>query len=468
MADPVPGGAVKAPAVPQARDTRQLTGWGRTTRSPAVVTGPLGTEQLQGLIASRPAGGVLARGSGLSYGDAAQNAGGHVLSPVTEPGLELDVAGGTVTATAGTTFAEILSEAVPAGLVLPVLPGTRFLTLGGAIAADVHGKNHQRDGSISAWIERLTLVDGTGEIRELTPAIDHPALAATAGGLGLTGVVLAATLRLQRIETAGMHVTSLRAGSLAEVLSRLASTSARYGVAWIDATASGSSLGRGIVDLAEHATGDQLAAGPPATAAVLALSDYRPGRSWRAPAPPVSLITPLSARAFNTAWYRRAPREHTGLAGLTAFFHRLDMIDGWNRAAGPDGILQYQFVVPDQAEHLIEEVLDAVRRNGCAPFLGTIKRLGPGTGGELSFPRPGWCLAVDLPAGRARAGTLLAALDLRIADAGGRVYLAKDGRIGRDAFDAMYGPLTAWRSVRSRLDPYCLFRSDLGRRVGLC
>jgi decaprenylphospho-beta-D-ribofuranose 2-oxidase len=467
VAHPVPGRAVTASAATRALGGTQLTGWGGTTRSRAIVSGPLRTEQLQELIASRPAGGVLARGAGLSYGDAAQNAGGHVLSPVTGPGIELDIARGTVTATASSTFAQILTQAVPAGFVLPVVPGTGRLTVGGAVAADVHGKNHRRDGSISAWIEQIDLVDGTGELRCLTPAADPADLSATAGGLGLTGLIVGATLRLARIETAAMHVISLRAGSLAELLSRLESAPARYSVAWVDATATGRSLGRGIVDLADHATASQLAAEPSAPAG-LGLTDYQPGRSRRAPVLPVSLITPLSARAFNTAWYRRAPRERAGLTGLTAFFHRLDAIDGWNRATGPDGILQYQFVVPDEAEHVLEEVLGAIVRNGCAPFLGTIKRFGLATGGELSFPRPGWCLAVDLPAGRLQTGTLLDGLDVRVADAGGRVYLAKDSRLSRDAFGAMYGPLTTWRSVRSRLDPYGVFRSDLGRRVGLC
>lgn len=467
MAHPVPGRAVAMPAATMEAHVTELTGFGRTTRSRSRVTGLTGRAELQELIASRPAGGVLARGSGLSYGDAAQNADGYVLHPVTARGIELDAVRGTVTATAATTFGQILSQIVPAGFILPVLPGTRHLTVGGAIAADVHGKNHHRDGSISAWLEQVELVDGTGEIRSMTPASDPVDVRATAGGMGLTGIILAATFRLQRIETAAMQMVSLRAGNLYEVLSRLQTAPGQYGVAWVDATAGGSSLGRGIVDYADHATASQLASEPPATQARLT-SAYQAGQARRAPAPPVSLITPLTARAFNTAWYRRAPREHASLVDLATYFHRLDAVDGWNKAAGPDGIFQYQFVVPDNAEHLIEEALHAVRRNGCAPFLGTIKRFGPATGGELSFPLPGWCLAIDMPAGRPQTAMVLQALDLRIADAGGRVYLAKDARLGRDAFDAMYGPLDSWRAARSRLDPHGVFESDLGRRVGLC
>jgi decaprenylphospho-beta-D-ribofuranose 2-oxidase len=441
-----------------------LGGWGGTTRSRARVAGPVTIAELQELIGAQPAGGVLARGSGLSYGDAAQNAGGLVLCPVIPPRVELDVATQTVTASATATFGQILSQVVPAGFVLPVLPGTRFLTAGGAVAADVHGKNHPRDGSLSAWIEQIELVDGTGELRCLSPESDPDGLAATAGGMGLTGVITSVTLRLQRMETATMRVTSCREDNLDGLLGRLRAAATQYAVAWVDATASGSRLGRGIVDLADHATPADLAGAGPAPAGL----GYRAAPPRRAWLPPFSLVNPVTAAAFNTFWFRRARPDRAGLADLATFFHRLDAVDGWNRAGGSDGIRQYQFVVPDRSVSVLEEVLDAVRRNRCAPFLGTLKRFGSRTGGELSFPAPGWCLAIDLPAGRPQTAVLLDALDLRIADAGGRIYLAKDSRLGRDAFDAMYGPLPGWRAARTRLDPAGVFRSDLGRRVGLC
>lgn len=434
-----------------------LTGFGRTGGSRSMLMGPLAAERLQDLIASRPAGGLLARGTGLSYGDAAQNAGGVVLAPVTVSGIEIDREGQTVTATAATTFREILERVVPAGFILPVLPGTAGLTVGGAVAADVHGKNHPHDGSLSAWIEQVELIDGTGELRTLTRQSDPDALRATIGGMGLTGVILAATIRLMGVASDKMAVTSRRVGSLDELLSLLEVADTRYAVAWIDATASGRALGRGVVDLADHATGT-------------GRTDlgYRAGPARRAPSLPVSLVMPATARAFNSMWFRRAPAEHARLCDLAAFFHRLDAVDGWNKAVGPDGLLQYQFVVPDKGERLIAEVLQAVQLNGCAPFLGTVKRFGQPSGGELSFCAPGWCLAIDMPAGRPRLKPLLQALDRQVADAGGRIYLAKDARLGRAAFGAMYGDLAGWRAARSRLDPHGVFQSDLGRRVGLC
>ncbi|HEY2505451.1 MAG TPA: FAD-binding oxidoreductase [Streptosporangiaceae bacterium] len=442
---------------------RELAGFGRTSKSAAEVVRPASLEQLQELVAGQAgaAAGVLARGAGLSYGDAAQNGGGVVVSPVTGPGVELDATNELVTASAGTTFAEILTRVVPGGFILPVLPGTRHLTVGGAVGADVHGKNHRQAGSLAAWIDQIDLVDGTGGLRRLTPGSDPAGLQATCGGMGLTGIVVAASIRLRRIETGLIRVTARRTPDLDATLSVMAAATTEYSVAWVDATASGRSLGRGIVETADHA----LLADVPAASPSLS---YRQQPGLRMPALPVPIITPLTARAFNSLWFAKAPGERTGLVDLATFFHRLDAVSGWNRAAGPDGLIQYQFVVPAGAENIIAAVLDAVQRSRCAPFLGTLKRFGAISAGPLSFPAPGWCLAVDLPAGAPSLRALLAGLDIRVASAGGRVYLAKDATLSQNAFESMYSSLPAWREARARLDPLERFQSDLGRRVGLC
>lgn len=384
-----------------------------------------------------------------------------VLAPATDQTIELDALGGTVRAAGSVSFAQLLARVVPAGLLLPVLPGTSRLTVGGAIAADVHGKNQRIDGSIGHWLESIELLDGTGQLRVLTPDQDGEAFAATVGGMGLTGVILAATLRLLPLGSDRLRVTSRRAAHLDALLDELdaASRGSRYAVAWIDTTASGRALGRGIVDRGDHlASGGELR--------------YTPGRAPRAPRLPVGPFTPLTARAFNGLWYRRAPRERHSVQGLPEFFHRLDAVREWNRALGPRGFLQYQFAVPEPAAGLLGEALTALRRAGAAPFLGTVKRFGRAGYGPLSFPLPGWSLAVDLPVGstlaRGRLHAVLDRLDRRVAEAGGRVYLAKDARLGRAAFDAMYGSLDDWRAVRARLDPTDTLRSDLGRRLGLC
>jgi len=440
---------------------RLLTGWGRTAPSRARVIGPVEVERLQDLVAAGPARGVLARGSGRSYGDAAQNAGGYVLAPVTRPHIDLDTAAATVRVSASTTFTELLTRLVPHGLLLPVLPGTRHITVGGAIAADVHGKNQRRDGSIAAWIEEIELLDGTGKLRTLTPGADGAAFRATVGGMGLTGIILAATIRLLRVRSALLQVTTRRLHDLDALLRAMDESTARYCVAWIDTTVAGRSFGRGILDTGDHLAG----ADPVAEAGGLV---YRPGRGRRVPPLPVCPVTSWSARGFNALWFRKAPEQYTEVTDLPAFFHRLDTIDGWNRVLGPRGFVQYQFVVPEGAHRVLGQVLRVVQQHRCAPFLGTLKRFGPASGGHLSFPRPGWSLAIDLPAGDRRLGPVLAGLDRRVAAAGGRVYLAKDSRLSRGACGEMFPELPQWRAERSRLDPPGVFRSDLGRRVGLC
>jgi decaprenylphospho-beta-D-ribofuranose 2-oxidase len=438
-----------------------MTGFGRTGGSASAVIGMPSIGRLQELIAARPPAGLIARGSGLSYGDAALNRDGLVVTPVSTPAVELDTDRQTVTATASTTFAEILSHIVPAGFILPVLPATRHLTVGGAIAADVHGKNHRQAGSLSAWVERVELLDGTGEVRRFSLMSDLPGLRATVGGMGLTGVVLRATIRLRRIETSMVHVMSRRAADLDSALSMLEATTTQYSVAWIDAAAPGSSLGRGVVEEADHALGADL----PGARNDLS---YRQRRPRRVPATPVPLVTPLAARALGSLRFAAAARERSGLAGLARFFHRLDAVQGWNQAVSPHGLVQYQFVVPLGAETVLTEVLTSLQRHRCAPVLGTLRRFGIGSGGPLSFPLAGWCLAVDMPAGQAQLGPLLTGLDLRVAEAGGRINLAKDARLGPYAFESMYRKLPDWQAVRARLDPRGVFQSDLGRRLGLC
>ncbi len=256
-------------------------------------------------------------------------------------------------------------------------------------------------------------------------------------------------------------MTARRLPGLDAVLDALDSATAQYAVAWVDTTASGPSLGRGIVD-----TGDHLTAPDP-----LRERDglaYRPPRARRVPAVPFCPVTPWSARGFNSLWFGRAPQEHRGVASLARFFHRLDAVEGWNRAAGPRGLIQYQFVVPDGHEKVLAWILEAVQQHRCAPFLGTLKRFGPAPGGPLSFPQPGWSLAIDMPAGHPWLGPVLDELDYEVSLAGGRVYLAKDARLSRAAFTVMYPGVPQWQTARADLDPHGVFRSDLGRRLGLC
>ena len=435
---------------------RMLAGWRRVGPAQARVTGPLSAAQLAELIASAPAGGMLARGAGRSYGDAAQNGEGVVLQPVTGEHIHVDPSGASVRAAASVTFTELLAHTIPLGLLPLVLPGTRHLTVGGAIAADVHGKNQRTDGSIAAWIEKIELMDGTGTLRTLLPGT--PAFLATVGGLGLTGVIISAQLRLRRIASTRLWTMTRRFPHLDALLAALDSHGSEYSAAWVDLAAPGESLGRGVLSSGEHLA-------EPWLGEARGLR-YDPGRPGTLPWLGVSPVTPLTTRVFNHVWYWASPDGRHAMADLPEFFHRFDEARSSHRALGRRGSVQYQFVVPLGAEAVIAEVITELQRHRAAAFLGTLQRFGPASGGYLSFPIEGWSLAIDLPA-RPGLRSLLDRLDLRVARASGQVYLAEDVRLSREAFTAMYGDLVNWRSARAKLDPNGIFRSDLGRRLGL-
>ena len=444
---------------------RLLSGWGRTSPSRARVVAVHDVAETTAVMASPTLRGVLPRGLGRSYGDVAQNAGGIVLDMTGLAGIEaLDPQAGTLTALAGTSFAAILERIVPVGWFLPVTPGTRFVTLGGAIANDVHGKNHHREGSIGDHLMCFDLLVPGGEVRTVTAHEDPEIFSATLGGLGLTGVVLRATLRLTRIETSRVRVDTDRASDLDDVMARMEADddSYRYSVAWIDALATGSRLGRAVLTRGHHALLDDLTAKDlrdPLGYAPRALPSVPPGMP--------GVITPLTAGAFNAAWYLKAPKSERGrIQPLEPFFHPLDAIGDWNRLYGRRGFVQYQFVVPFGEEKVISQVLASLSAARCASFLAVLKRFGPGHE-MLSFPSLGWTLALDLPAAQPALGALLNGFDRLVSQVGGRVYLAKDARLDPAMLSAMYPDLDRWSEVRERLDPHHLLRSDLARRLGL-
>ncbi len=455
--------------------TELLSGWGRTSPSSATVALPAPGEdpsQLLREVAAAPgraARGVVPRGLGRSYGDSAQNGGGLVLL-LPSGGMFLDPAAGTLTADAGTSLDEILRVIVPQGWFVPVTPGTRYVTVGGAIAADIHGKNHHRDGTFGAHVRALDLMTADGQVRTLTP--DDPdefarqLFAATVGGMGLTGVILRATFGLLPIETSKILVDTRRTRNLDEVMALMvaADDTATYSVAWLDSVAKGSRFGRGVLTTGEHA---------PLSALTLAQrrdpTAYDP--SMLASAPPFvpgGLLTPLTVRAFNEAWYRKAPASKDGeIQSIPAFFHPLDGVGDWNRIYGPKGFLQYQFAVPDSGADVVRLALSELQRIGAPSFLSVLKRFGPENGFPLSFPMKGWTLALDLPAGVDALGPTLDALDEAVLAAGGRFYLAKDSRTTAAVLAAGYPNIDQFRAVKAAVDPDNLFVSDQSRRLGL-
>jgi decaprenylphospho-beta-D-ribofuranose 2-oxidase len=455
--------ALTAAGAPPAATSRLTSGWGRTAPVRADVVTPRDAAEVAGAPASAGTRGALPRGLGRAYGDAAQNAGGTLLDLSRLDAIsDFDAERGAVTAGAGVSLDRLMRVTLQRGWFVPVTPGTRFVSLGGAIACDIHGKNHHRDGSISRHAEWLELVAPGAGPRRITSADD--AFAATAGGMGLTGVVTAARLRLLPVRTSAIRVTTERACDLADLMDRLSAgdDDYRYSVAWIDCLARGRSLGRGVITRGDHAEPDELPARD--RAAPLA---FDPRRAVAAPRlVPPGLLNQGSMRLFNAAWFRRAPTYARTIEPLARFFHPLDAVRDWNRLYGPRGLIQYQAVLPFGREDALVELVERLSSAGLGSFLAVLKRFGA-EAPLLSFPRPGWTLAVDFPAASERAGPVLDQLDELVAASGGRVYLAKDARLRPELLGAMYHELARWQEIRDRLDPQRVMVSDLARRLGI-
>lgn len=449
---------------------RVLTGWGRTAPTGADVVAPIGVDEIGALTAvgggADGTRGVLARGLGRSYGDAAQNAGGRVLDMTSLTGIgAFDPQAGVLTADAGLSLDTLLRLVVPAGWFPPVSPGTRLVTLGGALAADVHGKNHHVDGSFADAVLGFELATPDGQVRDVSPDGDPDVFWATAGGMGLTGVVRRVTLRLRPITTSRMVVDTERTADLDDLLARMDARDDdyRYSVAWIDLV-SRRHRGRAVLTRGDHADLERLS---PIARRDPCAYDPAPLASVP-PAVPTGLLNHATVRAFNQAWYHRHPVHRVDeVQSIPTFFHPLDGVHHWNRIYGRRGFLQYQFVVPFGAEETLRGIVHDIADARVPSFLAVLKRFGAGNAGHLSFPVAGWTLALDIPAGARGLEAMLTAFDERVAAEGGRVYLAKDSRLAESMVPRMYPRLDEWRTVRDRLDPHGVLTSDMDRRLDL-
>ena len=445
-----------------------LSGWGNTAATRATVLHPTDRAGLAAVL-DRPAPrGIIARGLGRSYGDPAQNAGGLVVDTTAVGHIgPVDLERGVATAAAGTSIDALIAELVPRGWFVPVTPGTRQVTVGGAIASDVHGKNHHLVGSWGNALESITLATPAGGLEEVSPTVRPDLFWATVGGMGLTGIIVDATFRLHRIESSLLSVDTDRTPDLDTTLDLMESGDHAYdySVAWIDLMAHGAHRGRSVLDRGRFASADQLDGRHRADPL-----SFRSGTLATFPGPtPLNFVRPFTVRAFNEVWYRKAPRRRRDhLQSISTFFHPLDMVDRWNRVYGRGGLLQWQCAVPLGATEELRRLVAELSDSGCPSFLAVLKRFGAANPGHLSFPIPGWTLAMDLPADpRSGSAALLDRLDEQVVAAGGRLYLAKDSRMRPELLPAMYPRLDEWRAVRDAADPKGQLVSDQARRLGL-
>lgn len=437
--------------------SHQLHGWGRYPIAPCTVVTPGSRAE----AAAAPAS--IARGNGRSYGDASLSAGLTVATGRLDRMLSFDAVAGVLTCEGGLLLADIIAALIPTGWFPPVTPGTKLVTVGGMIAADVHGKNHHGEGSFGDHLDWIDLATGEDRIVRCSRTQNSDLFAATCGGMGLTGIILLAQFRMKRVGSAFIRQRTLRAPSLAKVMDLFEqSLDWTYSVAWIDGLATGAGLGRSALFLGEHARADELS--PERRADPF---------SWSAPkAKRVPLDLPHFAlsrpnvRLFNSV-YLRAQRPGDAIVGFDPYFYPLDALGDWNRIYGKRGFVQYQCVLPlESSLPGMTRLLTEIGAHGSASFLSVIKRMGPQSFGLLSFPMPGYTLALDFPATEATF-KLFARLDAIVADHGGRLYLAKDARATPSLMESGYPRLAEFRAVRQRWGLADRFRSLQSDRLSI-
>ena len=429
--------------------TTEYCGWGRVHRATGDLARPERLSALIRIAAERPAPAI---GMRRSYGDACLNDGGAAIDMSRlDRILAFDDQQGIVHVEAGAQIGALLKVFAPKGWLPPVMPGTGFATVGGAIAMDVHGKNHHGAGSIGCHVEEISLLMPKG-IKPLTAKKNVGLFKATIGGLGQTGTIVSAKLRMLKAKGDVMVVTERRVDGWDEFLTLLDASDATYSVGWIDATAQGPELGRGILEEAE--TGGGL------------VPKAKRGKRVPFDAPKFALSGPV-VRTFNAAYWRRVPQSgRTVVKPIDDFFFPLDKIHDWNRLYGGRGFHQFQCVLPIEKSDILRTILEKISASGLASPLAVLKRMGPERAGFLSFPMEGYTLAVDFP-NSDEARELIPELETLTADAGGRIYLAKDSLGSAETIRGMYPEHGQWLKAVQNADPDGAYVTDLVRRLEL-
>jgi decaprenylphospho-beta-D-ribofuranose 2-oxidase len=433
-----------------------LQGWGRSSTAPCLAARPERMRELLATLNPPEERSLLPYGGGRSYGDQALNTGGvAVLTGRLDRILAFDAESGMVVTEPGVTFSDLLEVFLPRGWLAPTSPGTAFATIGGAVANDVHGKNHHRVGCFGDHVLWLELLLPDGRILRISDDEDPALFRATIGGMGLTGIITAICFRMQPVPSNALRVRSRRIPDLDAFLAGFAEAAeASWSVGWIDALATGGALGRGILELAEPSDSGLPAPKPKA-------------RSFPVEAPGW-LLNRFSVRAFNALYWRRVPaagREE--FQHYETFLYPLDTILHWNRMYGRRGFHQFQCVLPfGPGEAALRKLLETIAAAGDASFLAVLKVMGRPGRGLLSFALPGYSLALDIPA-RPGVRGLFATLERIARDAGGRIYLAKDSLLSAEGFREMYPEAQRFMEIRASIDPEGRLSSDMAKRLGL-
>ena len=453
-------------------ELKSLYGWGRTAPSTAHVlsTPDVDTIAKAVQVAAESGRGVIARGMGRSYGDPAQNGGGLVVDMNALNQIHsIDPDTGIVDVDAGVNLDQLMKAALPYGLWVPVLPGTRQVTIGGAIGPDIHGKNHHSAGSFGDHVVSMELLVADGRVLHLEPEGETSELFwATVGGMGLTGIILRARIKMTKTETAYFISDTVRTTTLDETIeehSHGQEEGYTYSSAWFDAISAPPKTGRSTISRGSLATLDQLKEFAPKLAKdplkfkapqLMTVPDIFP--SWT--------MNKLTLSAIGEAYYMMGAPSKNDIKNLTQFYQPLDLIGEWNRGYGSKGFLQYQFVVPTDAVEPFKDIIYQIQSSGHYTALNVFKLFGEGNRAPLSYPMKGWNVCVDFPI-RPGLNEFLDRLDDQVMEFGGRLYLAKESRTSAEKFHKMYPELPGWLKTRHDIDPTGVFASDMSRRLEL-
>ncbi|HMI59419.1 MAG TPA: FAD-binding oxidoreductase [Puia sp.] len=439
----------------------KLAGWGNYPVIESFTLSPRNEEDVRNDINIGP---LVPRGLGRSYGDQAVNDGKYVaICTKLNHFLNFDEKEGILECEAGVSLEEIISVFGPKGWLPMICPGTKFVTIGGAIANDIHGKAHHIDGSFVNCVISFTILLADGTTLEASRTENSDLFWANFGGLGLLGVILKAKLKLRKIETTYFRQKSVVIKNLDHMLEALDKYDHEYNysVAWIDAMAKGKKLGGGVLTLGNAAKLDEL----PAKLKENPLKIHSTGKLAVPFFLPSFVLNGLTVRLLNRviAFVQNSPKD---FVHYEKFFFPLDAINNWNKGYGKRGFIQYQFVIPeDNGKQHLTEILEMIAESGCTPFLNVFKRMGDGQG-ILSFPFKGYTLAIDFPVTKSLL-TFTPKLDAKVLAAGGRLYLGKDALLQEAMFKAMYPQYEQWLAIKRKYDPEEKFSSNISRRIGL-